>query len=385
MTDDLDDGIYFGLDEETYQALPRLSASGIKVLVKSPLKFWFTSHLNPQRKEEKDTPAKKLGRAYHKLILEGDAAFGRAYAVAPSKDEYPDALDGEKVLRAKCAELGVKAKSSDRVADLCEIIREVDPAIQLWADIKAEFEARAAGREVLTQAQWEEIEQVRFVLHHMPEIQTAFTGGFPEVTILFTFHGISMKARLDYLKPRGQRAGILDLKSFGNIMDKAIEEIPADEIGRNNYFVQPYVYNLARRIAGNLWKRLGRDVVHVSKEMAGPTDEWLDAALLPDKAQFHFVFVQTGGVPDIIVREFAEGQSFSGLSWQANEYWRKGKALFENGIGRFAECMKTYGSDAPWIVDHGIKALDDQDFKPWTLEYRNELSSDAIDDWKDAA
>lgn len=192
---------------------------------------------------------------------------------------------------------------------MCERIREAAPAVQLWADIKAEFEANATGREILTQAQWDEIEQVRFVLHHMPAIQSAFTGGHPEVTILFTSHGIRLKARMDYLKPRGRVAGILDLKSFGNVMDKAIEEVPADEIGRNNYFVQPYVYDLARRTAGARWKKLGREVVHVADGMEGPADEWLDAALMPDKAQFHFVFAQTGGVPDIIVREFAEGSS----------------------------------------------------------------------------
>lgn len=372
---DFEDGVYFGMDEDTYHAIPRLSCSGIKTLMVSPLQFWLESWMNERRKPDTDTPAKKLGRAYHKLILEGEEAFEAAYAVSPSKDDYPDALDGADALKAKCDELGLK--KSGRVCDLCERIREADPAVQLWPDLMEEFRATAEGREILTKAQWEEIEQVRYVLRHMPDIKGAFSGGFPEVTFLWTEGAVKMKGRVDYLKPRGNLAAILDLKSFGNVMGKPVEGAPEEEIGRNGYFVQPVAYAAARAAVAAMWREHGADVVHI---MSGPepTQEWLSAVFNAQKCQFHFVFVQTGGIPNVIPCEFAEGNSYGGMSWQTNEYWRKGLAVYRNGMERFRNCMEQYGSETPWIINYAIRRLKDEDFKPWTLEYTTDIPLDEV-------
>lgn len=368
----LDDGVYFGMPDAEYHAIPRFSTSGIKDMRISPLDFWWRSFMNPDREPDTDSPAKKLGRAYHKLLLEGEEAFDATYAVAPSKDDYPDALDGADALKSKCDELGLK--KTGRISDLCERIREADPAVQLWPDIMEEFQATAEGREVLTLSQWQEIQRVRFVLKHLGTVKQAFTGGYPEVTILWTdeMTGVPMKCRMDYLKPRGDTAGILDVKSFGNVMDKPIEDVPTTEIGRNCYFIQPVSYIQAWKAAAKMWQREGMACIHGAE----PPRDWLNAVFGARRSQFHFVFVQTGGVPNIIVREFVEADTFGGMGWQTTEHWKKGMALYRNGTWMFRRCFEQYGADRPWIADYGVKPLKDEDFAPWQLDYRTDLPID---------
>lgn len=363
MTNDLPNGIYFGLPEDQYHAIPRLSASGIKTLRTSALQYWYET-LAPDREPEKETPAKKLGRAYHKLLLEGREAFEAAYAVAPKREDYPDALSGLEALKAKCEELDLK--KSGTIAALSERIREADPSVQLWSDIMAEFEAEAGERERLTQDQWIEIERMAFVLEHMPSIKTAFTGGYPEVSILWTnSQGVKMKARLDYLKPRGDKAAILDIKTFGNVMNKPIEEVPATEIARNKYFIQPVVYSEAVKAAAKMYRQKGMDIIHSFG--IDPDEEWCDNLFSSEDTQFHFVFAKTGGVPDLIAREFRPYETFSGLGMQSNEYWGKGLADYRYGVAIYRQCMERYGPDVPWVIDRGVTALRDEDFPLWAL------------------
>lgn len=363
-SNDLPNGIYFGMPEDQYHALPRLSASGIKTLRVSPLRYW-RENLDPNRKPPKDSDPKKLGRAYHKLLLEGQEAFDAAYAVAPCKEDFPDALSGVETLRAKCEELGLK--KSGTLAEMCARIRAVDPGVQLWDDIKAEFEDLAGERERIKRDEWLEIQSMAYVVRHMPSLRTAFTGGFPEVTLLWSHpSGVSMKARLDYLKPRGEAAAIIDIKSFGNVMDKPIEDIPANEISRNRYFIQPVVYTDARNAAGVMWRKKRSEVVHVlSGEQ--PSDEWLSAVFGAGNTQFHFVFVQTGGVPDIIAREFRPYEDILGMGVQGNQYWGRGLAEYRYGAALYRQCMEKYGADVPWVTDHGLRALKDEDFPLWAL------------------
>jgi len=370
----LSDGIYFGFPEDEYHLIPRLSASGIKILGASPLQFWLQSWMNPNRQPDKDTPAKKLGRCYHSLILEGDEAFQASYAVAPARADYPDALDSNDELKAACDSLGLKKNGTK--AEMTARLRDADPGLQFWSDVVSDFTEANAGREFLSKDQWEEIQQVRFVLNHMPDIKSAFTGGFPEVTILYHEGAIPMKTRMDYLKARGKMAAILDLKSFGNIMSKPIETICEDEIGRNGYFIQPITYNAARSAVRDLWKKHGAAIVHVV-DGPEPSAEWLASVLEPAKAQFHFVFARTGGIPDMVACEFSEGETFGKQGFMAHEYWRKGVTLYRNGVNRYRDCMQKYGADVPWIINYGIRKLRDEDFKPWALEYEADLPEEA--------
>ena len=87
---ELPDGIYIGLDEDRYHADTALGSSNIRDLLKGSNQFWFKSWMNPLRKPSKETPSKIMGKATHKLLLEGRKAFDAIYVRGP----YDDSFDG---------------------------------------------------------------------------------------------------------------------------------------------------------------------------------------------------------------------------------------------------------------------------------------------------
>ena len=359
--DNLPDGIYFGLPEDRYHALPRLSASGIKDMLISPLEFWWRSPLNPDREEDDtDSKAKILGRAYHKLILEGESAFDAAYAVKPDRADYPDALAGADALRQACGDLGLKRSGS--IAELCDRLREADPNLSLWPDIIGTWEAENSGAQPLTADDWRNLNRVRMVLRNMPALQLAFTGGKAEVSILWTEGGVPCKARLDYLKPRGEEAGILDLKTFSNAMSRPIDEVAAQEITRNRYFAQAVFYDRAWKAASAMFVRLGDVCIH------GDADpDWLRAVFQAKRSRFHFVFIASGEIPHIVAREFEEFMRLGGSIMQPLEYWRRGTGEVRYALHTWRRFMAKYGANTPWVVDHEIRPLRDEDFPVYAL------------------
>lgn len=66
---------------------PSISSSGLRTIEnKSPLHYWATSYLNPDRPEEDSTPALDFGRAVHTLLLSEDG-FRDDYVVRPEAYE----------------------------------------------------------------------------------------------------------------------------------------------------------------------------------------------------------------------------------------------------------------------------------------------------------
>lgn len=66
---------------------PSISSSGLRLIEnKSPLHYWDTSYLNPDREEDDDNEAMILGRAVHTLLLSEDG-FRNDYVVRPEKYE----------------------------------------------------------------------------------------------------------------------------------------------------------------------------------------------------------------------------------------------------------------------------------------------------------
>ncbi len=350
-------GIYFGMDEAAYHAAPAFSASGIKNILVSPLDFWMQSWLNPDREPDKVTPAKLLGKAYHKAILEGQEAFDAAYAVKPEPDEYPGVLVSSDDLKARCELLDLK--KSGTKAEMAARIREYDRTVPIWDEILERFTEDAKGKEILAREQWVNIRRAMFVIERMPSVRDIFTGGRAEVSIFWEASGIPMKARLDYLKP-----GVIgDLKSFANINDRDVTEAVVGEVARNRYFIQPIVYTSAVVAARKMFAAHGMTVVH------GDVDpEWVKVVMEAKRTRFTFVFQQSGSVPNVLARDFLKYESFGGQGQATNAYWTKGEQAAAEGLRRFAWCMREFGPDTPWIIDHQPKAFTDDMFPIWALD-----------------
>jgi hypothetical protein len=144
---------------------PSISASGLTMIERyCPARFYAESYLNPNRAPEADTEAMLIGRAMHTLILEGDEAWSKEWAVEPA-----DADRRTKVAREWIAE---------RAALGIGVIRHRD-----WLAIKAMADAVRAH----------------------PMASKAFTDGEPERSLVWqdTETKVWLKSRPDWLPHRG--------------------------------------------------------------------------------------------------------------------------------------------------------------------------------------
>lgn len=150
------------MDDREYHALPRLSASGAKTLLKSPARY----------RHEREHPAKpsaamEFGTMFHALVLEPDV-FAARYALGPQVDR----------------------RTKDGKA-----------AAEQWA-------ADNAGRIAVTVDDWERVHAMARAV----EVSGAgdlMTGGRMELPVLWERDGAGLKAKLDCLTERA----IIDLKT----------------------------------------------------------------------------------------------------------------------------------------------------------------------------
>lgn len=350
-----DPGIYFGLDEADYHSDPALSASGIKKLLISPLDYWISSPNNPDYVDEK-TDAMVNGTAFHRRLLEPER-FAAMYAALPSIEDYPDAIDGAEALKAECERLDIK--KSGRIMDLCERIIEADPSAKLWPLIRERLTDEIGERITLKRGVMADIERsAEYVLAH-DSARKAMTGGMAEVSIFWIDEdtGIRMKSRLDYLKVKA----IVDVKTFANSLSKPVDVCIAQAVANNGYAVQAVVYDEAVKQAKAMLRKMKSAALH---HVSGPEPEsdWLVQLASVERHAFIFVFIQTGAVTNVRVREFRPVETFGGTGATTNLYWQSGEAGFREGVRRYVANMKTYGPDKPWIDDRPMSAFVDQEF-----------------------
>lgn len=151
-------GIYPDLPWEHYRADPSLGSGDVKEALRSPAHF-----LAKRQGEDKDTPAKRFGRAYHAAILE-PASWPARYI------EKPDGID-----------------------------RRTTKGKEAWA----EFERMAHGREIMDGGEVELIRAMTAALHANAGARYLLTGGgLTECSGFWTDPdtGLPCKMRLDLLR-----------------------------------------------------------------------------------------------------------------------------------------------------------------------------------------
>lgn len=351
----LEPGIYFDLDEERYHRSFGLSASGIKHLRVSPLDWWVRSPLNPNLadvlEEEGDTEAKTVGRAYDVRIISGRAAFDAAYAPPIDKGEYPNALDTIEDLKEfliSFAEVGEKPKLSGKKQRLIDRVLSVEPGAQIWDAIKSGYGKQHAGKEFLSPKLIAKIETAARMIEGHPVLSKAFTGGAPQVSIIWDCPviGVRCKARMDYVKARA----IVDLKTI-NLQGRPPELAIPRTIASYKYHVQAAMYCEAMTFASGFIKE-GRS------DSASPAHDSFVRALAEDYAkQFMFVFQAKGVAP------FARGYVIS----QESTTFQIGRTEVESAKQTFRLQLEKFGA-LPWIDDSPIQTLDDAAIPPWAFE-----------------
>lgn len=250
------DGIYIDLPAERYHADEAIGSHGLKDLLLGPDVYWWRSPLNPDREDE-DTPAKIRGSALHKLVLEGRKAFDAEYVQAPHDEDMTPAE---------------KATATKR--------------------LKAQYESIGKAPEILPPRDYRRILMANGSIAVNPDLAAAFNGGISEVSVFWTRgENVRMKARFDYLKPRG----IGDLKSITNLRQIPIKRAIREAISNYRYDIQAAHYLEARR---QMQRMLAADPRPI---FGGSSDDLkvLDECAKARRWAFQWVFFSTTGSPQV--------------------------------------------------------------------------------------
>lgn len=228
-------GVYFNLPEELYHADPALGSGDVRRLYTCPMYYWRESAMNPFHTGTDETPALLFGRALHKIVLEGRAAFEAAYTVAPEVADHPGCLDTVDDLKRALKAVGEKV--SGNKPDLLDRVRATVPSAVIFDDIMAAYQAKCAatGATSLKRAVYEQVITAAGFIAGDPRVAPAFQGGRPEISVFWERDGVPLKCRLDYLRfgrnpDRSLCALLTDLKSFANQRDLPPERAVAAAI-----------------------------------------------------------------------------------------------------------------------------------------------------------
>lgn len=318
----LQDGIYIGLPAVRYHADGALGSSNLRDLLKGPNLYWHKSRMNPARPKEKLTPAKIVGTATHRLLLDGPELFKAEYVRGPYGPDDDDLTSSEKGALTKAAK-----------KDLRE------------------------GQELLTQEDHDFIVGCKAVLDADPKLQGCLDNGLSEVSIFWTRpDGIRCKARLDKLKIKG----IGDIKTIANERERPLDEACYLDIATYRYDIPAAHYMEGRRQmptlleSGRAWLcegDLNIPLVH-SKDV--PLDDgatyvlnFLQRCAAQKSFGFQLVFIPKKGAPD----------AWSTVLSPGNPILDGARRDIEIAIEFYKEAKATYGTGR-WLPGHDVEELD---------------------------
>jgi hypothetical protein len=351
---DLADGLYFGLNEDFYHSLPMVSAHDIKELLISPLDYWENSALNPtpDEEDEEESFARTLGKAYHARILEGKDVYGDRFA--PKFICPQGVLDKNDELKEACKKLGLAVGGKKQ--DLIDRLLAVDPTLQIKDVLEHDYMAEHTGKSFLDQKYLNRVERAAFMIEKHPQISKVFSGGYPEVTVIWTKDGIRRRARLDFLKP----AIIADLKSFANKNGLPIKEAIIKAIRFDEHYIQAETYIEAGHFASQFAREgkiyQGRDLWAIDyTEPLSPQANFM--RLLGEREEdleFWWVFQQTGKAP--VARTLLYNECVNMRAIAQHE--------IQEALNVYVEHRERHGINGePWVDATPPERLSDEDFK----------------------
>lgn len=167
-------GVYFDLDETEYHLDGALSSTGVRLLKKSPLKYWYASVLNPSYDPE---PLMKYGDNLFKAGKTKDARrIGRIHHLALFEPE--------------------KYEANYFIAEVGK-----------WV----------VGKKHVTAAEGRDIGMATSVIRTNPRMNRMLSGGFGEVSIFFDYCGVVFRARIDYINVINGQIWLVDYKTVKDV------------------------------------------------------------------------------------------------------------------------------------------------------------------------
>lgn len=343
-----DPGIYFGMPDESYHADPSLGSTDLRRLLQSAADFHWEWRGNPDRDDEEEKEALIFGRAVHKMVLEGPAAFERYFELEPQGPDVLRTIDDMKGwLRVRgLEEKGLKQVLSDR-------IETYDARAKIADRIKER--AEAAGRTLLNASSYKRIRIASAYITKNTELAGSFEDGKAEVSIFWIRRGIRLKARIDFLKtywnPEYKVQEVLntDLKSFRNRRQIDVEK--AIDLTVNDYKLQAAHYTDAL-------KHIGTHVTNGDVFGEGlPDDDWLARVARAKRVVNAFVCYKASGAPFADARFISPGNGL--LDIAARD--------IEVALDRFELNYNHFGAQGPWVSLQKPRELAAEDLPRWAI------------------
>jgi hypothetical protein len=380
------DGIYFGLPDTVYHAVPRLSASGLQKLCVSPATFWAGSWLDPDRPDldEEATKAQVLGKAYHTARLEPEL-FEALYARKPHKSDFPKEgfLSSDDKVKAALKACGQQQTfSGETTAERAQRLVDAGYEGVVFPLVLAEFEAERGGRIALEAKAYDDVVRDMKRIRHNGEVAELLSNGQAEVSIFWTDqHGLKMKSRVDYL----QADSWADFKTFDNTRGKVLAQALADAMRYNRYHVQAVTYRDAIEAIRTGGLQIVGEATDAQRALVAAIQ------IRPGELACWYVFQEKGGVPNLLAREFPFYNV--PLSTQFNRPLAKTKAHAEAAEAAtrrksglhvraiqdvdkakrdFVLYSQVYEPGHPWFPIEPVGEFDDSDFNQYWLEGKTE-------------
>lgn len=353
----LADGVWLNLMEAPYFEQNRLGSTDLCKLFLRREGWWWQSRMNPAH-DAKRKPAMDFGKALHKAVLEGPAAFNASIFVAPDKETLR-ALHGDKVcitvkdMVTALEKRGMHPKANESKDWFIAYCKQRAPDLILWDSVQAQAERDAAGKILLSAGEKRDIELMARIVHNHADIGELFQYGpsnkpLAEVTILYTDeHGLRRRVRLDLLLPQN----IIDLKTIGNPGNRKLAFHAGEHVASLAYHIQMADHLLARRWmlkfiqSGRVFDGHPEDLrTQESDNRFLDQVAWLKR--FPADAptsDYAWIFYQrpdpkAGDAPIV----FPWGEDLGG------DLHRRGIRCRREAIATFRRCMEQFGPNEPW-------------------------------------
>lgn len=370
MTELLPIGIHFGLPDDAHHADPALGSTALKDIMASAVDWQFERLFG---EEKPDTKALIWGSAFHARTLEGERMFNQKFRVAPALEDYKGLtlLRTVEDIKTELATHGLSTKGLTRKEQFIQLLRQVDQKTLIWDEIVDKFKAEvdAGGvvavdsrtrKQVETAAEWLQAHSKTGPVMK----RGAFQGGAPEVTMVYEYRGVRLKARFDYLYP----TLAIDLKSYrpwtrsGSLL-AAIKSA----IEKMGYDIQSAAYRRAFEAMRDLYEA-GELQVYGDPPTKDFVDRMFTAAReVPDgmggtTSNFRWLWVMVKAVnaPTVTILEFPKEL----LIFEAAD------RNVEDAIDIYIRMRDKFGIDGTWRPDEEVVVLADEDFRPGFGAYR---------------
>lgn len=339
-------GVYADIPEHEYHRDEAFSASKARNLIVGPAHFWTTTPWNPDNNGDDDSTAAQIeGKAYHKRILEGPAAFDKSFANPPRKSDYPDAIDGSAALKAACDALGLK-KSGTNPELVARLKESGEFKGEFWIDILARWEADNKDKQRLPADAQARVMLAARICEKHPDIGRIWESGRPEVSVFWNSpEGVPMRCRIDWWRP----GEITELKTLANQMRNPFALQCTRTIVNEFYHVQACIERQAAEAAlqmpDELWHGFTADEIAAYRKAGVPDVRIL---MIGKSAPDIYQRILAPEVPVEYAR-WEDGRPIVGdVPREPSEFWRSAENIRAHMVARFADGWMKFGRD-PWF------------------------------------